>query len=185
MTASPETTVKWSEDIGITKERFERAKDHIEIGGDDRTGKVYHLRDSVLTRIYKRLKANAKDANQLAETGVQERALERYLASFVEGGLNGSMPSVNLGNSCVQGGAGRDHAAKTDWAVDARNDFAKANAKLTQNQMDVLRIIVLCDGSTEEAGRHLGKTGRVRAIQSAVQHLRDAGNSLAKLWGMG
>ncbi len=176
---------KWSEAMGITEERFKHAGEHAEVGGDERDGKVYHLKDGALERIYRRLKANAKDGRQRGETEVQERALERYRNAFLEGGMMGSVGSIDLEAASASNPGARDHAAKTNWQMDHRDDFARANRALTANQRNVVRIIVLCDGGTEEAGRFLGKTGRVRAIQSAVKHLRDAGDSLAKLWGMG
>ncbi len=178
--------MKWSEDMGITRERFNLAGGAVEVGGDERVGKSYHLKDGALERVYRRLKANPEiSSKQRAQTEVQERALERYRNAFLEGGMMGSVGSIDLEAAGASNPGARDHAAKTNWQVDHRNDFSRANRALTANQRNVVRIIVLCDGSTEEAGRFLGKTGRVRAIQSAVKHLRDAGDSLAKLWGMG
>ncbi len=176
--------LEWSEDLGMTKERFNQAAGAIESGGDERAGKVYHFKDSSLARIYARLKANAMHA-QLRDTETQERALERYYTAFVEGAMMGSVGSVDLGGGAASNPGARDHAAKTNWQIDRRDEFAKANKVLTQNQRDVTRIIVLCGGSTEEAGRFLGKRSRQRAEQSAVQLLRAAGDVLAKIWGMG
>ncbi len=176
---------KWSEAMGITEERFKHAGGYAEVGGDERVGKSYHMKDGALERVYRRLKANAEGTKQLRETELQERALERYRNSFLEGGMMGSVGSIDLEAAGASNPGARDHAAKTNWQMDHRDDFAKANRALTANQRNVVRIIVLEDRGTEDAGHFLGKGGRRQAIQSAVQHLRDAGNSLAKLWGMG
>jgi hypothetical protein len=166
---------------GPTAERIIQSQGALVVGDDQRGGKVYHFQDSALERIYGRLKANAKDNGQRRSSESEERALKRYYTAYIEGGMMGSMRTSDM-NGSVGNPASRDHAAKSAWQLDHRDDFHEANARLTVNQRKVCEIVVLGDASLEVAGYEMGKRSQRRAIQSAERILRDAGGVLAVLW---
>ncbi len=165
-----------------TAERFLQSDGHVEVGGDDRATRVYRFEDTALARVYSRLKAHARTSDQRDQSEREERALERYFVAYIEGGLNGSVGSSDFNGTGSSNPAGRDHAAKTDFQVDKRAEFRRATIKLTDNQREVCKLVVLSGCSLEDAGRSLGKLSQRRAIQSAEKILREAGSALVDLW---
>lgn len=165
-----------------TAERFIQSNGHVEVGGDDRATRVYRFKDSALARVYADLNARSTTEDQRSINRAQERALERYYTAYAEGGLLGNMGSVDCDRAGASNPSGRDHAAKTDFQVDARADWHRANYALSGNERIVVEVVVLNDGSLEQAGRALGKLSQRRAIQAARDLLRKAGDSLVDLW---
>lgn len=165
-----------------TAERFIQSNGNVEVGGDDRGTRVYRFKDSALARVYSHLNAHAKTEGQRSINRAQEKALERYYTAYAEGGLLGNMGSVDCDRAGASNPSGRDHAAKTDFQVDARADWHRANYALSNNERIVVEVVVLNDCSLEQAGRALGKLSQRRAIQAARDLLRKAGDTLVELW---
>lgn len=167
---------------GPTAERLIQSNGHLEVGGEKGDARVYRFNDTALARVYGRLKANARTEDQRAISEREERALERYFTAYVEGGMLGNVSSVDCNRTGSSSPAGRDHAAKTAWQIDHRDDFNRANITLSENQRTVLKIVVLAGGSLEDAGRAMGKMSKTRALQCAERILRDGGSALVELW---
>ncbi len=173
--------------MDVTPERLTRAwsDEAWETGGDERATRVYNFKDSALARVYGRLKAIAANVAEKDALGVEERALERYYSAYEGGAMNGNLPSVDWGRAGSFSAAGRDHTAKSDWQIDLRDDFCRAQDALSKDQKQVVYIVVVMGYSLEEAGYAIGRKSQRRAIAAAEIVLRGAGELLAKLWGMG
>jgi hypothetical protein len=116
--------------------------------------------------------------------GFEYAALKKLLTLYEAGALMGTVPSVDLGNSCVQDGAGRDFLAKTEGQVGARFSFYSAKDQLSVWQWKVTEMVVLNDQPLIDAGFEIGCKSRTRAFVKAKIVLRGSGETLAHHWGM-
>lgn len=168
---------------GPTAERLIKSDGYVAIGDDQQGTRVYHMLDSVLDRTYSDLRVKIGNAEQ-DELRLEYAALKKLGALYEAGALMGALPSVDLGNACFQGGAGRDHAAKTDGQIAARFSFHSARDQLSVWQWKVTDAVVLRDVPLSAAGFLLGCRSQYRAREKARVVLRGSGITLANHWGM-
>lgn len=162
-----------------TAERFIQSNGYVETGGDERTGRVYRFKDSAVERTYANLVAKETSEDNRSDLRAELLALERYFVAYSEGGLNGNMPSVDWAASGGGNPAGRDHTAKTDYAMDKRDEYRGATLAMSPHQRIVVHSIVLAGQSTELAGYAIGRRSRRRASEAAVNVLRSGGETLS------
>ena len=178
---------------GPTDERLRMAQRGYAVGDDKRGGKVYQFLDSALDRLYGRLVRAAKSEGQTDQLRIEYAALSRYHRLFVESGMVGSIGSVDCNRNYSPSPFGRAHLAQTERQLDDRDAYWRARyhldhnpeTKLLGHKVGIVVDNVVCHGnSLEVAGYSVGKDSKTRAIKAAEQILRDAGFTLAILWGM-
>jgi hypothetical protein len=167
---------------GPTAERLIHSDGYVETGDNKQGTRVYHMLDTVLDRTYADLqsKAGTGDRDLLRR---EYAALKRFHGHFEEGGLMGSVCSVDLNRS---GGdaPSHSHLAKTERQVAARQAYVVALSVMSPHQRIVATLVVCEDISLELAGYKIGKKSKTRAFEMARNVLRTAAESLADHWGM-
>lgn len=162
-----------------TIERFDQSGGYFDAGGDERSGRVYRFKDSAVERTYANLIAKETSEEKRSDLRAELLALERYFVAYSEGGLHGSMPSVDWAAAGASNPSGRDHTAKTDYAMDKRDEYRGATLAMSADQRIVAQWVVLAGQSPERAGYEIGRKSRRRASEAAVNVLRSAGEALS------
>jgi hypothetical protein len=186
------TQVVYQTACGPTLERLARAAGAFELSGVDKASQRTTMLDRPLARL---IAAKGKTWE-----GSWFEALRRYGEHFYEGGLMGSIGSINL-ESVFASPFCRDHMAKSEGQVDHRLEYQRAKNHLDRAEAPVgskyddatyahkLRIVVdnviIADWPLHVAGYSIGYSSPYRAREAATAMLRDAGYRLAKFWGIG
>ncbi len=171
------------------KERFEGpTKEHLSQDGvmvetgDDKQGTITWRLLSRLEQTYNtwRVKAGSREEQELI---AECAALKEVGRAYQEGGMLGSVGSVDLGNASFQGGAGRSHLAKTERQLNDRNKVYKVKQRLTQEQWIVVSNVVFNDNSLIAAGYAIGEKSQTSAYRAAGRRLKRSGEVVARLLG--
>jgi hypothetical protein len=170
---------------GPTAERLGMSQRNYAVGDDKRGGKVYHFMDDALSRLYARLVRVSKSESQTDQLGIEYAALRRYERHFVEGGMLGSLGSVDCNRTYSPSPSGRAHLAHTERQLGDRDAYWHARDFTLDHTQGIVVDNVVCHGnSLEVAGYCVGKGSKTRAIKAAEEIIRDAGFALAISWGM-
>lgn len=97
-------TIHILDERGPTPERLEKAAGDFVVGGDERTKRIYHFRDTPLYRLYKRL--GIEDKSQAAQEQLMKEymALTRYRDHWHGAHLEGCVKSIDLDRVQSSGG---------------------------------------------------------------------------------
>ena len=166
---------------GPTSERMRQDGAMFDVG-DDQQGTIVYRSMSRLEQTYNtwRARAGARDERNLA---AEFAALKELGRAFDEGGLFGTVGSVDLGNACFQGGAGRAHLAKTERQLNDRNKVYKVQQKLTHHQWIVVSNVVFNDFSLIIAGYAIGAEKQTTAYRIAGLRLKESGEIVSDILG--
>ena len=115
---------------------------------------------------------------------IEYQALNRFYDVYVQSGMIGAISSIDPSKLHGSDPFTRTHLAKTERQVSDRRAYDRARARLIGPAWTVVSYVVENGKTLEEAGYAIGATSDRRAPEKARKLLREAGNSLAGLWGM-
>lgn len=170
---------------GPTPERIAKSEGFVEIGDDQRGGKIYTFRDCTMDRLYSRLTKAAKTRGEEDELRREYIALMKYKHHWHCGGLQASLGSVDLNRVFASDPSAMSGMAKSEKQAHHRGEFRKANALIGHKPEIVVRNVVCEDWTLEMGGYSIGYASPYRARVAAVDILRGAGRELAGMWGIG
>lgn len=170
---------------GPTPERLAKAQGFVEIGDDQRGGKIYTFRDCTMDRLYSRLTKAAKGRGEEESLRREWRALMKYKHHWHAAGLLASVGSVDLNRVFASDPSEMSGMAKTERQAHHRQQYRAAQKKLGHRPGIVVDNVVCYDLTLEMAGYAIGYASAYRARQGATKILRDSGCVLAGLWGIG
>lgn len=150
--------------------------------GDDQQGTTIYRSMPRLEQTYKtwRARAGARDEREL---NLQFAALTELGRAFMEGGMLGSVGSVDCNRTYSPSAAGRAHLAKTERQLNDRDTVYRAQQKLSHHQWIVVSNVVFNDHSLIIAGYAIGANSQTRAYMTAGDRLKEAGTITARLLG--
>jgi hypothetical protein len=111
-------------------------------------------------------------------------ALKKFQIHWHNAGLQPSIGSVDLDRVFASDPSNFSGMAKTERQFFHRDQYRKAVQYLGIRSSLIVECVVCADFSLEDAGSALGWKHKVQAISAATEMLRDAGDRLARLWGM-
>ena len=164
-----------TEDGAPTPERLDKAEGAVEIGDDGQGARIYTLRDAPLERM------NARGALEPKEYS----ALMKFKAHWVQAGLQPSFGGIDLARVFAADPGGYAGMAKTERQVFHRQRYREAVQHIGLRAALVVERVVCAEQTLEMAGFALNWRNPVQARAAATELLRDAGERLARLWGMG
>lgn len=158
-----------------TAERLAKAGIDLTIGGDERTGRRYVMRDNPLDRALRKKMIS----------GVQHSALHKYRHHWYHGGLSPILSSVDLNRIFSAEPGGMSGMAKSEGQVFHRKRWREANDALSYKSGIVVSKIVCEEESLDTAGAAIGFASKDKAITEAAKELRKAADILSELWRIG
>ena len=170
---------------GPTPQRLEKAENHYAIGDDKQGGKLYQFHDSTMDRVYSRLTRELKARADEEALRLEYFGLQRYKHHWYHGGLQASLGSVDLNRIFASDPGSMSGMAKSERQFHHRHQYRAARAHLGVNQALVADCVVCEEKSLEQAGYAIGYNSPYRARQASLKVLRDAGQRLARFWGVG
>lgn len=163
-------------DVGApTAERLRHADGAVEVGDDGQGTRVYTLRDAPLERMQSRGALEPKEYS----------ALMKFKAHWVHAGLTPSIGSIDLARVFAADPLGYSGMAKTERQVFHRQRYREAVQHIGLRAALVVERVVCAEQSLETAGFALNWKTPAQARAAATELLRDAGERLAQLWGIG
>lgn len=162
-------------DIPFTPERIKQLSEaDVEVGGDDRTGRRYRVKDWV-----EKLKDNKKI------TFSEYAALMKYHHHWHHGGLQSNLKSPDLNRVFASDAGGMTGLARNEYAAHHRKQYHIAR-ELLGHRLGIVVDNIVCNGHPlEVAGFSIGYASLYRARMAATEMMRDAGYRLAVHWGIG
>lgn len=157
-----------------TAERLARAEGHVEVGDDGQGHRIYTLRDSPLERMASRGTVAPKEYS----------ALMKFKQHWTHAGLQPSIGSIDLSRVFASDPAGGSGMAKTERQVFHRQRYREAVQLIGLRAALVVERVVCAEQSVETAGFALNWRTPAQARAAATELLRDAGERLARLWGI-
>ncbi len=158
-----------------TRERLDKAQGHVEIGDDGQGARIYTLRDAPLDRLNSRGGLEPKEYS----------ALMKFKAHWVQAGLQPSLGGVDLARVFAADPGGFSGMAKTERQVFHRQRYREAVQHIGLRAALVVERVVCAEQTLEMAGFALNWHTPAQARAAATELLRDAGERLAQLWGIG
>lgn len=172
-------------EIGPTPERLAKAQGFVEIGDDQKGGRIYTFRDCTMDRLYSRLTKAAKGRAEEDQLRREWHGLMKYKHHWHCGGLQSSLGSVDLNRIFANDPGSMSGMAKTEHQANHRQQYRAAQKIFGHKQGIVVDNVVCYDLTLEMAGYAIGYASAYRARIAAVGIVREAGRDLAKLWGIG
>jgi hypothetical protein len=157
-----------------TAERLAKADGHVDIGDDGQGHRIYTLRDSPLERL----------ASRGAVAPKEYSALMKFKQHWTHAGLQPSIGSIDLTRVFASDPAGGSGMAKTERQVFHRQRYREAVQLIGLRAALVVERVVCAEHSVEAAGFALNWRTPAQARAAATELLRDAGERLARLWGI-
>lgn len=172
---------------GPTPERLAKAQGFVEIGDDQRGGKIYTFRDCTMDRLYSRLTKAARGRHEEEDLRREWRALMKYKHHWHAAGLLASVGSVDLNRVFASDPSSMSGMAKTEAQHHHRQQCRAAEAKVGHRPGIVLSNIVCQDFTLEMAGYSVGVNyaSPYRQRLYIVDMLRGSARTLADMWGIG
>jgi hypothetical protein len=170
---------------GPTQERLAKAQNHFHIGDDKRGGRVYQFHDNPLDRLYSRLTRQAKSLSAEASLRREYIALTKYRHHWHAAGLQDSIGSADLNRIFASDPGSMSGMAKTERQAHHRKQYREAREDIGHKPGIVVDNVVCAETSLEVAGWSIGYNSRTQARDKAEAILRECGQKLAKLWGVG
>ena len=174
-------------EYGPTPERLAKAQGYVDIGDDQRGGKIYTFRDCTMDRLYSRLTKAAKGRHE--EDGLRREyvALMKYKHHWHAAGLLAAIGSVDLNRIFASDPGSMSGMAKSEQQAHHRGEYRKARDKVGHRPGIVLDNVVCADLTLEMAGYAIGVAyaSPYRQRLFIVDMLRGAGRDLAEMWGIG
>lgn len=158
-----------------TDERLRHADGHVEVGDDGQGARIYTLRDAPLDRLNGRGGLEPKEYS----------ALMKFKQHWVQAGLQPSIGSIDLARVFASDPGGFSGMAKTERQVFHRQRYREAVQHIGLRASLVVERVVCAEQTLEMAGFALNWRTPAQARAAATELLRDAGERLAKLWGIG
>lgn len=170
--------------IGPTPERLAKAGEFFTVGDDQTRGKIYTLRDTTLDRLYTRL---MKYAPRAEEDSLRREytALQRYKHHFYHGGQSPRLGSVDLNRIFASDPTNFSGMPASERQAHHRQQYRAARAVLGHRAGIVVDNAICYETTLEIAGYAVGWKSKPQAISAAIECLRDSGERLAKMWGIG
>lgn len=163
------------EDNAPTPERLRHAGGAVEVGDDGQGTRVYTFRDAPVERMHAR---GALEPKEYA-------ALMKFKAHWTHAGLTPSIGSIDLARVFAADPLGYSGMAKTERQVFHRQRYREAVQHIGLRAALVVERVVCAEQTLEMAGLALNWKTPAQARAAATELLRDAGERLAKLWGIG
>lgn len=160
---------------GPTAERLRKALDAVDIGGDERTSRIYFFKDTPLQRFYGRLKSRA-GTNEEAQLTRETTALLKYKHHWYHGGLEATVGSVDLNRVFSSDPSNMSGMAKSERQFFHRQAYRAAREVVGHEAGIVLDNFVCMEWPMDVA---CASPTRGRRI------VREAAGKLAKEWGIG
>lgn len=163
-----------------TPERMLKAGDGVEIGGDDRTGKIIRIMDAPLDRMM----------TKRMLTGKEYEALNKYRIHWWHAKLSGSPRSPDLNRVFASNPGDLAHMASTERQAYHRDQYRKARALFENTTTENHKMLIVIDNvlCTEMplhlAGFSIGAKSPYRARERAKELVVKAADILARHWGM-
>ncbi|MDR3468824.1 MAG: hypothetical protein P4M07_23080 [Xanthobacteraceae bacterium] len=158
-----------------TQERLRHAEGAVEIGDDGQGARVYTLRDAPIERMQSRGALEPKEYS----------ALMKFKAHWVQAGLSPSIGSIDLARVFASDPGNYSGMAKTERQVFHRQRYREAVQHIGLRAALVVERVVCAEQTLEMAGFALNWKTPAQARAAATELLRDAGERLAALWGIG
>ena len=158
-----------------TAERLRHADGQVEIGDDGQGTRIYTLRDAPLDRL------NGRGALQPKEYS----ALMKFKAHWVQAGLQPSLGGIDLARVFASDPGAYSGMAKSERQVFHRQRYREAVRHIGLRASLVVERVVCAEQTLEMAGFALNWRTPAQARAAATELLRDAGERLAVLWGIG
>lgn len=172
-------------EYGPTQERLAKAQGYVDIGDDQRGGKIYTFRDTTMDRLYSRLVKGARGRHEEDQLRREWHGLMKYKHHWHAGGLLPSLGSVDLNRIFASDPGSMSGMAKSEQQAHHRGEYRKAGALLGHKPGIVVDNVVCHDLTLEMAGYSIGYTSPYRARVAAMTIIRSAGLGLAAMWGIG
>lgn len=172
-------------EIGPTPERLAKAQGFVEIGDDQRGGKIYTFRDCTMDRLYSRLTKAARTRGDEDRLRREYVALMKYKHHWHAAGLLASVGSVDLNRIFASDPGSMSGMAKTEQQAHHRGEYRRAGKELGHKPGIVVDNVVCYDLTMEMAGYAIGYASPYRAREGATKIIRQAGQDLAGMWGIG
>lgn len=170
---------------GPTPERLAKAQGFVDVGDDQRGGKIYTFRDTTMDRLYSRLVKQARGRHEEDQLRREWHGLMKYKHHWHAGGLLPSLGSVDLNRIFASDPGSMSGMAKSEQQAHHRGEYRRAGEILGHRPAIVVQNVVCYDHTVEMAGYAIGYNSPFRARTAAVAIIREAGKGLANLWGIG
>ena len=159
-----------------TPERIRVAGEaNIAIGGDDRSGKRYVMRDSPLDRaLSKRI-----------ISGAQHSALSKYRHHWYHGGQAPHVGSIDLNRVFSSEGGNVAGMPASEAQYFHRERWREAREKIGERSYKVVTMVACSEINLEECGTAIGWNNKAQAISAATEIVREAADRMATLWSIG
>lgn len=160
---------------GPNRFRLRHAAGAFEVGDDRQGNRVYTMVDTPLARAHARR----------VISDLQYRALAKFKHHWTCAGLEPSFGSSDLDRVFGSDVTGYSGMAKTEAQVFHRQRYREAVTAVGLVASRVVEAVVCEEKKLEEAGSAiLGWKHPLQARAAAVEKLRDAGDRLAREWGL-
>jgi len=160
---------------GPTVQRMAQAGEDFSIGGDERSGRRYVMRDIPLDRALRRG----------ILSGAEHSALQKYRHHWYHAGQAPTIGSIDL-NRIFSGEPGSIAGMpKTESQVFHRQRWREAQNELGERLSVIADHLACREETLEQCGSRLGWRSKPQAIAGASVLLQEAGYRLSKLWGIG
>ncbi len=170
--------------VGPTPERLAKAQSHYHIGDDKQGVRVYQFCDSPLDRLYSRLtrKASRYEEEELRKEYI---ALQKYKNHWFSAGLQSALGSANLNRVFASDPGSMSGMAKTEKQAHHRQQWRAAQKEIGHKPGIVVDNVVCAETTLQVAGWSIGYNSRTQCVVNAERILRESGQKLAGLWGIG
>lgn len=170
--------------IGPTPERLAKAEEFFTVGDDQTRGKVYTLQDSTMDRLYSRL---LKAAPRAEEDNLRREytALQRYKHHWYHSGQSPKIGSVDLNRVFALDPTSLSGMPASERQAHHRQQYRDARNALGHRAGIVVDNAICYETTLEIAGYAVGWKSKPQAISAAIECIRDSGERLARLWGIG
>lgn len=158
-----------------TDQRLGKAGADFALGGDERDGRRYVMRDNPLDM--------AQRKGILS--GRSHSALKKYLHHWHHAGLNATLGSVDLNRIFASDPLSSSGMARSQSQAFHRLQYREAVQKLGIITAAIVENVVCWEMSFQDAGMKLGFRSPFRGRTEAVRRVQEAGDMLARLWGIG
>jgi len=175
---------------GPTAERLLKAQGGYSIGDDKQGTRIYHFHDAPLERLYSRL---VKRASSYQEQQIRKEyiALQKFKNHWAAAGLQAPLGSADLGRIFASDPTSMSGMAKTERQAYHRTQFRAAVQEMGLVSSLIVQNFVCYEYSIEESGLLAGfksrspERSRRYAGEMAERRVRDSGDKLSSLWGVG
>lgn len=161
-----------------TPERMMKAGQDVEIGGDERTGKIVRIIDAPLDRL--RFKLSAKEYE----------ALNKFRVHWWHANLSGSLRSPDMDRIFASDPGGMSHMPSTERQAHHRDQYRKARALFENTTTENHKMLIVLDNvlcsemPLHLAGISIGCKSPYRGRERARELLVKASDILARHWGL-